>query len=66
MIGLLIKNKAGKLNITISDNGKGFDKEKITSGYGLKNILQRSEEIGYKATINSSPGKGTSIYLEKK
>src|SRR6185503_10226208 len=50
-IELLIKNKGGKLNITISDNGKGFDKEKITSGYGLKNILHRSEEIGYHVDI---------------
>jgi len=66
VIELLIKNKGAKLNIAISDNGKGFDKETITSGYGLKNILHRAEEIGYHAAINSSPGNGTLIYLEKK
>jgi len=66
IIELLIKNKGGKINITVSDNGKGFDKEKTTSGYGLKNILRRAEEIKYHAEINSSSGNGTLIYLEKK
>jgi len=66
LIELLIKNKGGKLNISISDNGKGFDRNEIGSGYGLKNILRRSAEIGYQAEINSSPGNGTLIYLEKK
>lgn len=66
VIELLIKNKGGKLNITVSDNGKGFDNTAITTGYGLKNILRRSEEIGYRVEINSSAGNGTLIYLEKK
>jgi ligand-binding sensor domain-containing protein/two-component sensor histidine kinase len=66
VIEVLIKNKAGKLNITVTDNGKGFDNTTITSGYGLKNILRRSEEIGYRVEINSSAGNGTLIYLEKK
>jgi len=66
VIELLIKNNGGKLNISISDNGKGFDKDKIESGYGLRNIMHRSKEIEYHAEINSSPGNGTLIYLEKK
>jgi len=66
VIEVLIKNNGGKINISISDNGKGFDKNEIVSGYGLKNIMRRSEEINYHAEINSSPGNGTLIYLEKK
>jgi len=66
LIELLIKNNGGKLNISISDNGKGFVKDKIESGYGLRNIIHRSKEIGYHAEINSTPGNGTLIYLEKK
>ena len=64
-IELAIKNIGGKLHISIADNGKGFDKNKITSGYGLKNIMHRSQEIGYSASINSSPGNGSIILLEK-
>jgi len=66
VIEVLIKNNGGKLNISISDNGKGFDKDKIASGYGLRNIMHRSKELEYHAEINSSPGNGTLIYLEKK
>jgi two-component sensor histidine kinase len=66
MIQLEIKNTPGKLTISLSDNGKGFDKENVTSGYGLKNILYRSGEINYEATITSSPGNGTTILLKKK
>jgi ligand-binding sensor domain-containing protein/two-component sensor histidine kinase len=64
-IDLVVKNNANKLNIIISDNGKGFDQNKITSGYGLKNIIQRSNEIGYCISINSSLGNGSIIDLEK-
>ena len=66
VIELLIKNSGGKLSISISDDGKGFDKSETTSGYGLRNIKHRAGEIGYNAEINSSPGNGTLIYLEKK
>jgi len=66
VIELLIKNNGGKLIISVSDDGKGFDKAETTSGYGLRNIKRRSEEIGYLAEINSSPGNGTLVYLEKK
>jgi signal transduction histidine kinase len=66
VIELLIKNNGGKLSISISDDGKGFDKNETTSGYGLRNMKHRAGEIGYHAEINSSPGNGTLIYLEKK
>jgi ligand-binding sensor domain-containing protein/two-component sensor histidine kinase len=63
VIELLIKNNGGKLSISISDDGKGFDKNETTSGYGLRNMKHRAGEIGYHAEINSSPGNGTLIYL---
>lgn len=65
-IELLIKNNGGKLSISISDDGKGFDKSGTTSGYGLRNIKHRAGEIGYQVEFNSSPGSGMLIYLEKK
>jgi signal transduction histidine kinase len=65
MIQLVIKNIRGKLSISIIDDGKGFDKEKITSGYGLKNIIHRSKEIDYHVSINSTAGNGAVILLEK-
>lgn len=65
-INLFIEKKESKLLIWITDNGKGFDQAKITEGNGLKNIMRRSADIGYRASVISSPGSGTSVLLEKK
>ncbi|MHC1777705.1 MAG: ATP-binding protein [Lentimicrobium sp.] len=52
------------MEITITDNGKGFDITKVTSGgNGLYNMKKRAEELGGSFEIQSSPGKGTIIKL---
>lgn len=54
--------------MVITDNGKGFDTENITTetqSLGLKNLYLRAGLIGYKITIDSAPGKGTTIRLSK-
>ena len=51
-----------KLLVTITDNGKGFDKEKHGSGgNGLLNMKKRAEELGGTFEITSEVGKGTSV-----
>ncbi len=65
LIHLTIDNKESRLMIKIVDDGIGFEKDKITEGNGLKNIMNRSIQIGYKATIISQPGRGTTIQLDK-
>lgn len=52
------------LNLTIEDNGIGFDLEKITPGLGLKNIANRVKWIGGQLEINSAPGEGTTLNIE--
>jgi signal transduction histidine kinase len=47
----------------ISDNGKGFDLNKIKRGNGLNNLEKRAREIGGQIDIKSEPGKGTCINL---
>ena len=47
----------------ISDNGKGFDLDKIKRGNGLNNLEKRAKEIGGQIDIKSEPGKGTCINL---
>ena len=48
--------------IVISDNGKGFDTEKVIYGNGLKNMKKRIQEIGGSFELNSSD-KGTKISI---
>lgn len=47
--------------ITLSDDGKGFDPLTVETGNGLRNLKYRSELIGAKLTIDSSPKIGTRI-----
>ena len=54
----------GTLSLRLSDNGKGFDKEKIKKGSGLHNINNRIEYFNGSSEIESSPGKGCLLFIE--
>ena len=57
------------LNITISDNGKGFDTEKAyapeipASGLGLRNMQHRARLIDASLSVTSIPEKGTTVAI---
>jgi ligand-binding sensor domain-containing protein/signal transduction histidine kinase len=61
---------ADGFNLTIQDNGKGFDvavaennweTQRLGRGNGLKNLRQRLEKIGGRCEIKSEAGTGTEI-----
>ena len=60
------------LVLKISDDGGGFDTETVLSedfapesgGNGLINMRRRARELGGTCRITSSPGDGTTVYLE--
>lgn len=58
----LIKH-GNSIELTISDNGKGFDAGKITSSSGLKNMQARAIALNGHLEIDSVEDKGTSISL---
>ena len=49
------------LKIILSDDGKGFEMENETNGYGLNNIRKRAEKIKGDIQIISVQEKGTQI-----
>lgn len=53
----------GRLLITIRDNGRGFQTPEDDGGYGLRNMRDRARLLGGELTIDSEPGRGTSITL---
>ncbi len=55
-IKLVVSKKV--LNITIEDNGIGFDPKKKIKGIGLGNITSRAELHDGQVLIDSAPGKG--------
>jgi ligand-binding sensor domain-containing protein/two-component sensor histidine kinase len=54
----------GKLVVlTITDNGKGFNRKSQSNRNGLKNIEKRAAEINARVDIMSNPGEGTIVKL---
>jgi len=53
----------GRLEIIITDNGKGFDTKTRRAGNGLKNLPLRLSKLGGGYLIESSPGKGTTVTI---
>lgn len=54
------------LHLSITDDGVGFDVNMINSsnGIGWKNIFARADMIHAVVTVNSLPGKGTTVQLQ--
>lgn len=52
-----------KLTLTITDNGVGFDPQRVTKGLGLKGIAERSRMVGATLSIESGQGTGTELRL---
>ncbi len=61
-----LATEATQVTLTVEDDGNGFEIStlKTTKGIGWKNILSRLEYHNGKLDIQSSPGKGTSVYIE--
>ncbi|HZJ21637.1 MAG TPA: ATP-binding protein, partial [Pricia sp.] len=56
--------KENTLQVTITDDGKGFRKTKRKKGIGMRNIASRMEKLNGEWHIESTPGKGTTVTLE--
>jgi signal transduction histidine kinase/ligand-binding sensor domain-containing protein len=50
--------------LTIEDDGIGFDLNAPTDRNGIKNLKERARTLKGKLNIETSPGKGTTIWLE--
>lgn len=55
-----------KLEMRLTDDGKGFDTHKKSTGQGLKNMYERSKLINGSLNIDSNVGEGTKIAFEGK
>jgi len=67
LIHLSLRRMENKIELFIKDNGIGFDLEEILSsegskrGLGLNSMRERTELSGGAFTIESTPGKGTTV-----
>ena len=66
LLELTVKESNHLLEISISDNGKGFDIENVKRGNGLNNMHKRADELGADFDIQSKTGAGSLISLKLK
>ncbi|MEO7445554.1 MAG: sensor histidine kinase [Ferruginibacter sp.] len=52
-----------KIEISVADDGKGFDTAKLQKGNGLVNMQQRAEDSGGEYVLQTFPGLGTKVSL---
>jgi signal transduction histidine kinase len=60
-IEVRLRASGGEAELTVADNGRGFDKEASTHGLGLRLLAERVRELGGSLTIDSGSGRGTSL-----
>lgn len=62
IISIRMQNNA--LQLSVRDNGKGFDKARVRNGNGLANMTERARMLKGTLIQFSEPGKGTEIVAE--
>ncbi|MEP7229742.1 MAG: two-component regulator propeller domain-containing protein [Ginsengibacter sp.] len=63
-VSLQIGQRDEKIILMMEDDGKGFDVNAHKEGYGLHNLDARTNLMQGAMTIDSQPGKGTSVLIE--
>lgn len=67
LLQISLQKESKKLILTSKDNGKGFQYEEQLeqgNGFGLRNLLSRTDVIGGEFFIESKEGKGTTYTIE--
>jgi len=60
----IVQFPAEYISLIFEDDGKGFDREKVQQGLGLKNIRSRVNLLAGDLAIDSKEGIGTSFNIE--
>ena len=51
------------VSVRIADNGRGFDPNGTTDGFGIRGMRERAELVGGQLDVRSTPGQGARIEL---
>jgi len=60
-ISISLLSDAEQIQVSISDNGQGFDPQQHKKGMGLNNIVNRAALYDGRVQISSAPGQGCTI-----
>src|ERR671914_316047 len=56
-----VSSGTGSVDVSVADDGRGFDPERQTSGFGLLGMRERVVLAGGTLSVGASPGTGTEI-----
>lgn len=64
-VSVVLRSLNNTVEMEITDNGKGFNPEKIQDrgGLGLTSIRERIDALGGSLSITAQPGNGTNIHI---
>jgi len=68
-VSIILERSGSHLTVIVEDNGIGFDLEAVWSqpltekGLGLQGMQERVNLIGGQLTIETAPGRGTTLYV---
>jgi signal transduction histidine kinase len=60
-IGIDVSFERSQVQITVSDDGRGFDPSAASDGFGLTSMRERAAQIGATFRLDSRPQAGTSV-----
>jgi signal transduction histidine kinase/ligand-binding sensor domain-containing protein len=62
-----VKRAGREIVLTVRDDGKGFARDGAAGsgrrGFGMLNVAERARMLGGQATVQSSPGQGTTVQV---
>jgi len=56
--------RGGRAQLSIADDGVGFERDAVTEGRGLPGMRNRARELGGECTIEAARGKGARVTIE--
>lgn len=62
-VELRLARDGSRVVLTITDDGKGFDPVQASSGFGLRNLQERTTRLGGDLAIDSRTGSGTAVTI---
>jgi signal transduction histidine kinase len=60
-IRVSLEHDGDRSTMVVEDDGCGFDVDTAHRGHGLRNVVDRAEEIGAEIHLDSAPGRGTRV-----